>query len=263
MPLTAPPPTPPAQPVLQSLLAAEHAFARDARQRGTGPAFVAVYHPEGLIFAPKPVPGGPYYAAKPQDGSQLLWGPAAAWASRGGDLGFTTGPWTWHPGAGEPAQAQGWFVSVWVREGEGPWKLLWDLGTPNPPEPRAPALLPDSGKAPAGRAPGPGTPEALLDVDRAFAREAADSPKRAYAKYGSRELRLHRKGVFPAVGLQASLDLIQAVGASRTWTPEAGRVSASGDLGCTRGTLPDGAYVRLWKREGQAWKLLLDVEVES
>ncbi len=269
MVLVAVPPVPPAPAALQSLLTAEHAFARHAREQGTGQAFVKVYHPEGLIFRPRPEPGGAFYAKQPDDGSRLLWGPAAAWVAKGGDLGFTTGPWTWHPKVDDPSQAQGWFVSVWVREENEPWRLFWDLGTSNPAEPKATPLLPDAGRPPSGTAAAPDikAAAALLDVDRAFGRDATVSgPKRAYSRIASRDLRLHRKGIFPAVGLPNSLDLIQAMGAHSAWNPEAARVASSGDLGCTRGTLLEGttekgAYVRLWRKEGVTWKLLLDVEV--
>jgi hypothetical protein len=81
------------------------------------------------------------------------------------------------------------------------------------------------------------------------------------------KVRFYRKGRFPVEGsksLAVALDPYPV-----TWEPAEGLIAGSGDLGFTRGTLvrtEPGAkitanYVRVWKKVGPAWKLVLDLEL--
>jgi hypothetical protein len=104
-------------------------------------------------------------------------------------------------------------------------------------------------------------------VDRAFAKDAARNLTQAYQTRVDANVRFYRKGRFPVEGakaLAAALDL-DAV----AWEPQEAWVASSNDLACTRGTLThtgqDGKvecqYVRMWKKQGSAWKLALDLEL--
>jgi ketosteroid isomerase-like protein len=251
-------------PALSALLSAEHAFARRAQTEGTHAAFLSVMHPEGLVFQPRPVSGIQLHKGKAENGSLLSWYPALADVSAAGDLGWTTGPWEFRSPREAPVSAQGWFVTVWIREGSGPWRLLVDLGSSNPVPASLPPALPDGGLAATGSVPPPELPGsvALLQEDREFAREVAQRGRgAAYTDRLAPTARVQRKGHFPATG-GAALALVGSE--THTWRPEASRVASSGDLGFTRGTLlvqekETGAYLRIWKKAAQGWQVVLEV----
>jgi ketosteroid isomerase-like protein len=59
-----------------------------------------------------------------------VWEPTASGLAPAGDLGWTVGEWTWSandPGGGE---ARGSYVTVWRRQADGSWKVLFDTGDP-------------------------------------------------------------------------------------------------------------------------------------
>jgi len=87
-----------------------------------------------------------------------------------GDLGYTTGPWSYKKNAGdEEATAFGQFVSIWRREG-GKWKLLFDLGSQNPkPTELVPSLHIVDLKSPAGNSNSPSARAAFFQRDREYA----------------------------------------------------------------------------------------------
>lgn len=73
----------------------------------------------------------------------------------------------------------------------------------------------------------------------------------------SPDVRVLREGVPRAVGREALTG-----GASVRFTSLGGRVAASGDLGATWGTWVGGdkrgSYVRIWKRTGEGWRVVVD-----
>ncbi|HSD46852.1 MAG TPA: nuclear transport factor 2 family protein, partial [Pyrinomonadaceae bacterium] len=135
-------------------------------------------------------------------------------------------------------------------------QTLWQ---PQPPKP--PAKIPTVDVATATRA--------LLDSDRNYLQA---STKRGFVKaflsYASPDVRLYRNGSLPYVGRTASANALEAAKGQPTWTTIGGDVSRSGDLGYTHGTYEvtdantvteRGSYVRIWKKENGAWRMVLDV----
>ncbi|HTM19385.1 MAG TPA: DUF4440 domain-containing protein [Kofleriaceae bacterium] len=59
---------------------------------------------------------------------RLIWTPVASGLSLTGDLGFTVG--TWHYDAGTVTKARGAYLTLWKRQADGGWKVLWDGGDP-------------------------------------------------------------------------------------------------------------------------------------
>jgi ketosteroid isomerase-like protein len=261
-------------PAALSLVAAEYAFADKTEKEGLRSGFMSALRPDSFVFIPRAVNGQTYYNTMLEMGELLTWYPAVAEASQAGDLGYTTGPYTYRAAKDAPVGAQGWFVCLWQRDGGGPWKVRIDIGipTPDPGERPMPAPLPRAAATLGPVAAAPGSAAELMEMDRTFSKEAAKSPTAAATAYQTRleaNVRFYRKGRFPQLGpktLSAALDA-DAV----SWEPSEGWVAASGDLGCTRGTLQhkdkDGKptstcnYVRMWKKQGAAWKLALDLEL--
>lgn len=262
----------PPTPAAASLTTAEYAFTDQSAKDGIRAAFLGALHPKGLVFIPRPVNGIDYYRTQLDLGASLLWFPVRAETSAAGDLGYTTGPWTYRLSKDAPEAAYGWFVSLWERDGNTPWKVRLDIGisTPDPSELPAPAALP-RGAAPLPAAPAvqPSASPELAGLDKAFGEAASKEITGAYKSRIDDHVRLYRKGRFPlegAASLQRYLDPWPV-----NFEPAEAVVSGSNDLGMVRGTMtrkaPDGLqtsnYVHIWKKAAGAWKLAVEVEVPA
>jgi ketosteroid isomerase-like protein len=117
------------QPDAEVLMKADRDFARDSAARGTA-AWEAVMAPN----ATKPDAGGTWIvgpkaireqmAAAFAKGLTLEWEPVRAEISRGGRLGFTWGRY-------KTARSTGTYMTVWEKQPDGSWKILFDTGDPD------------------------------------------------------------------------------------------------------------------------------------
>lgn len=257
LPLSPPPSlqVPPVAPAAtaDAVAAAECAFAADAARRGTPAAFVAAFAEDGLVFLPEPANARGFYGAKPEDGSLLSWEPAYVELAANGDFAVSTGPWSWRPRGAAAPTASGHFLSLWVRR-EGRWQVRLDIGVPHPVQPgsllrlrtHAPATLPPEG------------PElAWAAFDAAAGRDLAG----ALAAAAATDLRLYRKGRAVAPGNLP--ERVSEEGGAAVWVSQGREVAASRDLAFRWGhRTRAGAgteVLQVWRREGAAWRLAMDV----
>lgn len=267
------------QVILDSMIAAEHAFARLAKEKGTKEAFLANLADDSILFGPNLTRGKDLWKGRPDSPSLLSWYPIHAGLSLAGDLGYTTGPWEFRAKKDAPeADAYGHFVTIWKKQSDGSWKVMFDLGStnPKPAGPIPPAIPPANPKLIDLNA----TPKAveglearnLLTADRSFATASeAKGDAAAYLDVLAENARLHRTGRQPIVGRDAIRAALAENPVPATWAPAAAFVSKAGDLGYTFGLAkrrqsgPDSPwvdsdnYLRIWKKENGAWKLVLDV----
>lgn len=70
-----------------------------------------------------------------EDGPTLVWEPARVVVRPAGDIGTSTGPFQTTSTAedGTIQRGQGTFFSVWERQDDGAWKIIFDGGTPPTP----------------------------------------------------------------------------------------------------------------------------------
>ena len=70
-----------------------------------------------------------------EDGPKLVWEPANVQVRPGGDIGTSTGPYRLTSTAedGTTRTGEGTFFSVWERQDDGSWKIIFDGGTPATP----------------------------------------------------------------------------------------------------------------------------------
>jgi ketosteroid isomerase-like protein len=133
-PAASPPPTHAQTPApLDTLVAAERAFAAMSSQSGMKQAFLANLAPDAIVFDPGPVAAVPVWEARQPSKYRLLWEPSWAEVSGNGDLGVTTGPWVVEPGDRDTVIAQGHFMTVWKRRPGTPWVVAVDLGIDHDP----------------------------------------------------------------------------------------------------------------------------------
>jgi len=279
---------------LDAVVAAERAYASDAEARGMRDASLAAFADDGVVFRDRIALAKPYWATVPAPGPLFRWAPAWGGASASGDLAFTTGPYTYRAAPTDTAVWHGQFATVWTRAGNGPangpWRVLVDVGASGPATADAPATpgatpaptfvprpLGGASIAPAGGASSAAVAEGqramLIVADRGLAAAGrANGAGPALAAVAAADARALWPGSAPAIGRDAAAAAVAAY-AARTpgtvlefQTSEA-RVARAGDLGVTWGTYvarangavaEQGAYLRVWGREGGGWRVLVD-----
>lgn len=243
---------------------AETNFAAHSVQHGTRAAFLAFADSSGVVFengrAVNAIATWQQRRARP---GVLNWRPWFVWAAASGDLGFSTGPWTFQPGSVQDSVvARGQFTTVWHKTIRGEWKFLADLGVSKTQA--SEKWPPVAGET----APpfDPGTEAELLETEDRFAQTSQDSAGRAkaYAAVLSRGLFfLNRNGRRSVTTLSGVAGLLAGMPASIRYQRQGHGLAPSGDLGYVYGgTNIDGkagSYLHLWRREARAWKLVMEV----
>ena len=250
---------------LQSLVQAERSFAAMSVEKGRQQAFLAHLAEDSILFRPGPVSGRKWMQEHPPSAGILSWRPELAFVSRGGDLGFTTGPWEFRQKSMEEKPvAYGSFVSVWRRQADGAWKLLVDTGTSYPEHGPAATdvktLLnpaPQTAKQPVPES----EKQSLVAAEAQLTRQIAErGMPAAYSEWLAEDGWLLRDGGRPFVGRTAVASALKDAAAQSSALVGSG-VSAAADLGYTYGTVGEkGNYVRIWRKavDGK-WRLVLDV----
>jgi ketosteroid isomerase-like protein len=257
------------QSALQEMVKTEQAFSKMAEEKSTRDAFLAFIADDGLLFRPGAVNGKKWlleHPAPPTDKKPLLaWQPSFAGMSASGDMGFTTGPWEFKADVKDEKPAgYGHFVTVWKKQADGTWKFVVDLGVSHPMSggPQTLWKPADSGETSFKEVNPAKALQALLDRDRSYATGK-------FSDYASPDVRLYRPGNLPYIGMKAASEALAKAPQQITWQLIGGDVAHAGDLGYTHGTFDvqndtnvvkeHGSYVRIWKRENGAWRIVMDV----
>jgi ketosteroid isomerase-like protein len=251
----------------------EHAFAKAAAAKGTRDAFIEFLADDGIVFQPGPVNGKKFWTGRERRKGLLSWEPEYADVSRAGDLGWTTGPWEFRPsGPEDKPVAFGEYFTIWKKQNDGSWKAVLDRGV-STDKSYATRLLqfPKNDEASDLKA---GTNVTLLreklmkletDFSAAVTKKGAVN---AFDAYLAEDVRMLRADLAPVLSKQRALEVISSRLGTLSWRPALADVSASGDLGYTYGTfefksrgvlVEHGSYVRVWKKMGRAWQIVMDV----
>jgi ketosteroid isomerase-like protein len=260
---------------LKSLVRAELAFSRLSEAQGIRAAFVANLAEEAIVFRPRPVPGLKLYRDRASVPGHLSWGPAYAYVSTSGDLGYTTGPYELRKEkASDPVAGRGHFVSVWRRQKDGAWKVVFDGGISyDKPFTAEPVLDPErlAGGADSGGAAGAPHVEANAkrEIERAEAAlaEATLAGKPALVDTMTSDARLYFDGEHPLVGKAAAADALAMRGGGVTGRAQAVHASSAGDLGyvyglaesvAAPGPAQEFSFLRIWKKSASGrWEIAL------
>ena len=266
-----------AQTPLEEMVKTEQAFSKMAADKNTREAFMTFIADDGLLFRPGAVNGKKWmleHPVPPSDKKPLLaWQPNFAGMSASGDMGFTTGPWEAKPDVNDPKpSAYGHFVTVWKKQTDGTWKFVVDLGISHPQSGGPQTLWHPTEKV----EPSTTTVEsakavkALVDRDRILSLAALEyGLAKAFESHASPDVRVYRTGNIPFIGRSASEEALKKISGKLKSQPIGGDVSRAGDLGYTHGTyeisdaadkvVERGSYVRIWRNQGGAWRVVLDV----
>lgn len=268
---------------LAPVVEAEHAFASYSVGHGMKEAFLAFAAPDGIVFRRTPVNAVEVWTqTNPAPAGLLTWYPTYADVSRAGDLGWTTGPYEFREKPEDrQAAASGHYVTLWRRQPDGTFKFVLDFGIRHDaPAARETGLQypPSARKAATGGksidskevADVEAARSSLLDAERALANDSAQKGSaRALLSRAEDSFRLYRQNSFPVVGREAARSSLEGKTDVVTWNVAKAEVSSSGDLGYAYGTYElraagerpaeQGNYMRIWKREGGTWRVVLDV----
>lgn len=250
---------------IDALLNAEKAFAAYSVEHGMKDAFSLFLDSNGIVFDSGKAVNGIALWKKRQNGNGVLnWHPVYAFVSAG-DLGFTTGPWTFGPKTvTDSVAARGQYSTLWKKGKNGEWKALLDLGNTHTP-PFDDAAYGFNEEAIRFV---PGTRNNLLNKEQQFIQftQYADAAerKRQYENVLSKHaFFLNRNGRLPAVEPAEAANVLQTMPQKIDYVIDGSGISSGGDLGYVYGSTiinnsPEN-YLRIWRREGKEWRLLLEV----
>ena len=242
----------------RSLAAAEAAFAQESVEKGMRSAFLHALADDSIVFLPGPQDGKKAWEAKPASEAILQWQPVLAATATNGDLGYTTGPWSFKKSAADKEATDfGHFVSIWRWE-NGKWKLLFDLGSDHPrPDTPRPELQLVENHAPH-ESPVTALPS-MLAVDRSYAADRV----RNLSSVAEDLIRVYPPQEFPVIGKDAAAATLARAPKPITFGEPKGEVSHGGDLGFAWGeysAATPGDYLRIWRKDRAGnWKLALEL----
>ncbi len=266
-------------PTLQSMVAAERAFAARALEKGTKDAFLAYLASDAVIFNPTPANGRKAWEARPESPAKLVWAPAYAEVSAAGDLGFDYGPWERTPTAdGKQPTQYGTFATVWRRLPGSAWRVALDLGVSHERSEKGPAEV-ELEAGPVHEPPDTSsqvvvtktwTPADLVRRDRAYSQMTRMlGLSGALERMGAQDVRLLREGRAPVLGMKDAGAYLAGLDGRMRYLPDTAYIAASRDLGYSYGIavhLPQdttaardsSAYLHVWRKVPGFWQLALE-----
>lgn len=254
-------------PAWRSMIAAERAFAADARRDGISPAFLRAYAKDGILFTP-PIANGPDYYGSHNVPGRLEWAPEAGEISAWGDFGYDYGAFAVTPPNRPAPAAGGHYLTVWERDESGTWKVAVDDGISHAIVP-----LPTDARVRGGEAlPNPAVLgvqrntrlQSLQRADRALVRALIGEPATAFNAVRSADCVFLREGHEPLSGAAADA-VLTTLPARGLDSLEITRLAFAGDLAFTVGVAPNfdakhaSYYVRVWRHTEAGWRLAVDM----
>lgn len=199
------------------------------------------------------------WAAKKVNASKLIWDPSFAVISTAGDLGITTGPWQFKPAGKDSVVASGEFTTVWVKRDSG-WRWVVDMGIDHNQEV---VFTPVVASIELGHVERSGYDAAryMLMAEQNFIKSYSTNGKEAYNEVADKDIYFNTTGFTPVKGQQSiEAALVNLSGSTRFEAVGSG-VSKDGDIGYVYGYATEkdkkGNYLRVWRRIGRKWTLLL------
>jgi hypothetical protein len=238
-----------------AVVAAERAFAADARVMTWPEAFKRHAAADGVMFAPEPVNAQAHLAAMaPRSRPTPQWWPLFAGMAASGDLGFTTGPST------IDSKPLGQYFTVWTKQADGRWAWALDAA----PDVDPPLMAPPSsepGVLAAGLPSAHAWP-AVQTAEGALAKAAASDAPKAYSQVLANDARIAGLSKRIAVGQRQIGEELAERATAIVFKPLGGGAARAGDLAWTYGaatwTGGRGHYVQIWRHDRAGWRIVWD-----
>ncbi len=250
----------------------EGRFAAASRERGAKAAFLEFLAEDSIVLQPGPVWGRAAWEAADELPGTLAWAPDRAQLAADGRFGYASGPWTLTSKEGKPV-LEGRYVTVWRKAGgngetDAGWRVVFDGGFARAPSATAAPTQPvrlDSAQC-TGDPAAQGSELQLLDLDLAGT-PGGDSYAARLRQHAAPGLVLfHPPNAEGAEGTAALESALAALSPVTQLLPMGAGTATSGDLGYTYGLAApaaeasaDAAYVHIWCRSADGWRLLLEL----
>ena len=250
----------------QKLVDTEHAFARMAAEHGTKAAFLANMTDDALVFNPDMANGKAFWNARGESKGLLSWAPNYADISSNGILGYTTGNWEYRAkGKDDSPAAFGDFITLWLRQPEGKYKFVIDIGVGHAKPERFSAdwttSTPDKSEQKAKVKP-------TNDAATAFYQLAeANGVAKAIEKFADQNIRSYREDKFPVFGKKSVVKMMKSDKAAYSFAKR-GTTFSSDDISYNLNTytktqggkiVEKGNFLQIWKFHGGKWHIVLDI----
>lgn len=252
---------------LQSLIDTELAFARMAQMENSRDAFLHYLSDETVMFMDGEIKiGKKAWQNRKPDSSLLIWTPVFADISSSGDFGYTTGPSEYYASRTKGEQAfYGSYVTMWRKDADQTWKMALDMGIY--PQPRPTSRILQTAKAVADNKNAryqKNVSQDLMMHEKIFIRDLASG--RDPVTYFGNEPRLLRAGIQPVLKRSAISELLGKEAGKVTYHPVDVVTSPAGDMAYVYGRVTintsdkpvQGYYLRIYRKESGAWKVVLD-----
>lgn len=244
----------------QEIAWAEQAFANMSADSGARTAFLHFLDSNSLLFHEgKGYDGLRFWRGLPGGGGgQLLWKPVYTGMSTSGDLGFSTGPFEQRDAAGN-VQASGSYTSVWVKNKQGEWKVVLDMGAGY-----TQSLYKQQWEQIVYSKLNPVAEKInWQQMEKELITRLNQKGYQAFLPYITSDSWFNLLGYQPFHTVKDIETGLQQLPAGLQFEHMGGAISAAGDLFYAYGavTLPGKKenYLRVWGHEKDGWKLLLQV----
>ena len=125
--------------VKEALLKADRDFNTDTQEHRLE-GWMQAFDEDAVIQQAKPVVGKEAIRAVEKEqwsdpNFHLTWSPDEAYPMPNGRMGYTRGHWvlTSRDEKGTPFRLTGQYLTVWKKNKQGEWKVIWDGGASDPP----------------------------------------------------------------------------------------------------------------------------------
>lgn len=252
------------QTTLEKVVATEHAFAALAAEKGTKAAFLANITDDAVIFNPEKLNAKALWTSRGESKSLLSWMPNFADISQDGSVGYTTGNWEFRRTNTDEPAAFGEFITVWVRQPDGKYKFVIDIGVGHEkPSEYSTDWITTKPKTDANKR--------NISADDSISRFTETVTKKGLAAalktYAADDIRLYREEKSPFFGKTAAITQAGAEKGTLTFK-SAGNVTTAGNLAFfgneymfvdVNKKTESGNAVQIWKFIGGKWKIVLDI----
>lgn len=253
-----------AQKPIDELIATEKKFAETSKNQTTAIAFLSFLDSSCVGFRNgESINLFEEYNKRKEDSSKLTWQPEFAVISSSGDLGVTTGPWEYRQKSlNDTPVAHGHFTTIWQKKDKGKWKAVFDMGIGYNQK------INNSNNVERLVLTKPETKDkseiTMVNVDLNFSDAFEIDKNYATGKVIANNSWFSVNGFPPAKGASAiKLFLPDYTDSIRFSLPQHYFFSKNMDMFAVYGKAQTGnikqAYMRLWIKENNEWKLLMMV----
>ncbi len=253
-----------AQPGIEGMIQAEKNFAAYSVANSTKEAFQKYIDSNSIMFdTSKAVKAIDFWNKREKRPGVLNWWPQYAEISASGNVGYTTGPWTFQPSLQDTVVTRGRYITVWQLTQKDGWKFLVDLGVSDTPADTGKNIIRIDAIKESGNVKAITHVYPLVAAENNFIALLAKNKEKAYRNYLSHYSILNRNTQSPAINTLQQQGILHSTPPVTAYKMDGWGVSPLPDMGYTYGsTLINGKtenYLHIWRREEGGWKIAVEV----